>query len=69
MRYGSYGALEDLPLDEARRQFAVNVFGLARFCQLVLPIMRAQKFGKIVNIRSRWTIWEPLGVSRQQICG
>ena len=33
--YGSYGALEDVPLDEARRQFEVNVFGLARLCQLV----------------------------------
>jgi NADP-dependent 3-hydroxy acid dehydrogenase YdfG len=50
--YGSYGALEDVPLDEARRQFDVNVFGLARLCQLVLPMMRAQKSGKIVNITS-----------------
>ena len=38
--YGSYGALEDVPLDEARRQFDVNVFGLARLCQLLLPVMR-----------------------------
>jgi NADP-dependent 3-hydroxy acid dehydrogenase YdfG len=60
--YGSYGALEDVPLDEARRQFDVNVFGLARLCQLVLPIMRAQKSGKIVNITSvGGKIWEPLG--------
>src|SRR5271170_1381989 len=44
--YGSYGALEDVPLDEAKRQFEVNVFGLARLCQLVLPMMRAQKSGK-----------------------
>src|SRR5215471_5267111 len=48
--YGSYGAVEDVPLDEARRQFEVNVFGLARLCQLVLPIMRAQKSGKIINV-------------------
>ncbi len=60
--YGSYGALEDVPLDEARRQFEVNVFGLARLCQLVLPIMRAQKSGKIVNVTSiGGKIWEPLG--------
>jgi NADP-dependent 3-hydroxy acid dehydrogenase YdfG len=60
--YGSYGALEDVPLDEARRQFDVNVFGLARLCQLMLPIMRAQKSGKIVNITSvGGKIWEPLG--------
>jgi NAD(P)-dependent dehydrogenase (short-subunit alcohol dehydrogenase family) len=60
--YGSYGALEDVPLDEARRQFDVNVFGLARLCQLVLPTMRAQKSGKIVNVTSiGGKIWEPLG--------
>ena len=60
--YGSYGALEDVPLDEARRQFDVNVFGLARLCQLVLPIMRAQKSGKIVNVTSiGGKIWEPIG--------
>src|SRR5918911_868486 len=38
--YGSYGAVEEVPLDEARRQFEVNVFGLARLTQLVLPHMR-----------------------------
>jgi NAD(P)-dependent dehydrogenase (short-subunit alcohol dehydrogenase family) len=60
--YGSYGALEDVPLDEARRQFEVNVFGLARLCQLVLPTMRAQKSGKIVNVTSiGGKIWEPMG--------
>ncbi|SFN81987.1 oxidoreductase [Mycetocola miduiensis] len=60
--YGSYGALEDVPLDEARRQFEVNVFGLARLSQLVLPHMRAQKDGYIVNVSSMGgKIWEPLG--------
>jgi NAD(P)-dependent dehydrogenase (short-subunit alcohol dehydrogenase family) len=60
--YGSYGALEDVPLAEARRQFDVNVFGLARLAQLVLPIMREQKTGKIVNVTSiGGKIWEPLG--------
>jgi NAD(P)-dependent dehydrogenase (short-subunit alcohol dehydrogenase family) len=60
--YGSFGALEDVPMDEARRQFEVNVFGLARLCQLVLPTMRVQKSGKIVNVTSvGGKIWEPLG--------
>ncbi|HEY8912144.1 oxidoreductase [Lacisediminihabitans sp.] len=60
--YGSYGALEDVPMAEARRQFEVNIFGLARLTQLVLPHMRAQKDGYIVNISSMGgKIWEPLG--------
>ena len=50
--YGSYGALEDVPLEEARAQIEVNVFGLARLTQLVLPHMRAQCSGTIVNISS-----------------
>src|SRR6201990_3531853 len=37
--YGSYGALEDVPMEEARAQIEVNVFGLARLTQLVLPHM------------------------------
>lgn len=60
--YGSYGALEDVPIDEARRQFEVNVFGLARITQLVLPGMRARRSGTIVNISSiGGRIYEPLG--------
>jgi NAD(P)-dependent dehydrogenase (short-subunit alcohol dehydrogenase family) len=60
--YGSYGSIEDVSLDEARRQFDVNVFGLARMTQLVLPHMRARKSGYIVNISSMGgRIWEPLG--------
>ena len=50
--YGSYGALEDVPLDEARRQFEVNLFGLARLIQLTLPTMRARRAGRIVNVSS-----------------
>jgi NAD(P)-dependent dehydrogenase (short-subunit alcohol dehydrogenase family) len=50
--YGSYGALEDVPPEEARRQFDVNIFGLARLTQLVLPAMRAQRSGRIVNVSS-----------------
>jgi NAD(P)-dependent dehydrogenase (short-subunit alcohol dehydrogenase family) len=60
--YGSYGALEDIPMEEARHQFEVNVFGLGRLTQLVLPQMRKQSFGKIVNITSvGGKIYEPLG--------
>jgi NAD(P)-dependent dehydrogenase (short-subunit alcohol dehydrogenase family) len=50
--YGSYGALEDVPMAEARRQMEVNLFGLAHICQLALPIMRKQKSGVIINITS-----------------
>ncbi|MEG9883893.1 MAG: oxidoreductase [Hyphomicrobiales bacterium] len=50
--YGSYGAIEDVELEEARRQFEVNLFGLARLTKLVLPKMRGHGFGKIVNISS-----------------
>lgn len=60
--YGSYGALEDVPMEEGRAQFEVNVFGLARLTQLVLPFMRAQGSGKIVNVTSiGGKIHEPLG--------
>ena len=50
--YGSYGALEDVLMEEAKYQFEVNIFGLARLIQLVLPKMREQKSGKIINISS-----------------
>jgi len=50
--YGSYGAIEDVVLDEARKQIEVNVFGLAHLTQLVLPHMRAKRSGTIVNISS-----------------
>jgi NAD(P)-dependent dehydrogenase (short-subunit alcohol dehydrogenase family) len=60
--FGAYGALEDVPIEEARRQFDVNLFGLARLTQLVLPQMRAQRDGYIVNVSSMGgRIWEPLG--------
>jgi NAD(P)-dependent dehydrogenase (short-subunit alcohol dehydrogenase family) len=60
--YGSYGAVEDVPIDEARRQFDVNVFGLARLVQLVTPHMRAQGAGRIINISSiGGKFYEPLG--------
>jgi NAD(P)-dependent dehydrogenase (short-subunit alcohol dehydrogenase family) len=50
--YGSYGSVEDVPLDEARAQLNVNVFGLARLTQLVVPPMRAAGHGRIINISS-----------------
>jgi NAD(P)-dependent dehydrogenase (short-subunit alcohol dehydrogenase family) len=60
--YGSYGSVEDVPMSEARYQFDVNVFGLARLTQLALPHMRAQGSGRIINISSvGGRIWEPLG--------
>jgi NAD(P)-dependent dehydrogenase (short-subunit alcohol dehydrogenase family) len=60
--YGSYGALEDVPIAEARRQFDVNIFGMGRLIQLVLPHMRAQHDGYIVNISSvGGKMWEPMG--------
>lgn len=60
--YGSYGAVEDVPLEEARRQFDVNIFGLARLTQLVLPKMREHRFGKIVNISSMGgKVYTPFG--------
>ncbi len=60
--YGSYGAVEDVPIEEARRQFEVNLFGLARLVQLVTPHMRQQGSGKIINISSVGAvIYEPFG--------
>lgn len=60
--YGSYGAVEDVSLDEARRQFEVNLFGLARLTQLILPSMRKNKFGRIVNISSiGGKVYTPMG--------
>jgi len=60
--YGSYGAVEEIPMAEARHQMEVNVFGLARMTQLVLPHMRARKSGRIINVGSvGGTIWSPLG--------
>lgn len=50
--YGYLGAVENVTMEEARRQVEVNVFGLARLTQLVLPHMREQRSGTIVNIAS-----------------
>ena len=50
--YGQQGPVEDTPMEEVRRQFETNVFGLVRLTQLVLPGMRARGWGRIVNVSS-----------------
>ncbi|GAA4119200.1 oxidoreductase [Nocardioides fonticola] len=60
--YGAYGAVEEVAIDEARRQFEVNLFGLARLTQLAIPVMREQGSGRIINISSIGAvIYEPFG--------
>jgi NAD(P)-dependent dehydrogenase (short-subunit alcohol dehydrogenase family) len=50
--YSQSGPIEEIPLPEVRRQFETNVFGLVRLCQLALPSMRRQGWGRIVNVSS-----------------
>lgn len=50
--YGSYGTIEDVPLEEIQRQYDVNVFGMGRLIQAVLPQMRKQGSGRIINTSS-----------------
>ncbi len=60
--FGLYGAVEDIPLEDAKWQFEVNLFGLAGLVKLVLPHMRAQRNGKIINVSSMGgKIYTPLG--------
>jgi short-subunit dehydrogenase len=60
--YGEYGAVEDVPLADARHQFEVNIFGLADLTKEVLPIMRKQKSGLIINTSSMGgKMYTPLG--------
>lgn len=60
--YGSYGAVEDVPIDEARRQFEVNLFGMAETIQQVLPSMRKHRSGKIIIVSSiGGKVWSLLG--------
>lgn len=59
--FGTYGAIEEVPLADGRRQFDVNVFGAVRLIQLVLPIMRRQRSGRIINTSSiAAKVYEPL---------
>lgn len=50
--YGLAGSVEDTSSDEARQQFDTNFFGVLRVCRVVLPIMRRQQYGYIVNVGS-----------------
>jgi NAD(P)-dependent dehydrogenase (short-subunit alcohol dehydrogenase family) len=50
--YSQSGAIETVPMEEVRRQFETNVFGLVRMSQLVLPRMRERRYGRIVNLSS-----------------
>ena len=50
--YGHFGAIENVTMEQARRQMEVNLFGLAELTKAVLPIMRAQGGGRIVNTSS-----------------
>ncbi|MCB0639775.1 MAG: oxidoreductase [Lewinella sp.] len=60
--YAIYGAMEDTSIADARRQFEVNLFGLARLTQLFLPGMRERKSGTIINMSSMGgKIYTPLG--------
>ncbi len=60
--FGLYGPVEDVPLDDARYQFEVNLFGMADLTQQVLPHMRAQRGGRIINTSSMGgRIYTPLG--------
>ncbi|NKF25183.1 SDR family NAD(P)-dependent oxidoreductase [Pseudomonas sp. BGM005] len=60
--FGMYGAMEDISIEEARYQFEVNLFGLARLTQRVLPSMRRKKSGEIINISSMGgKVYTPLG--------
>jgi len=60
--FGLYGPVEEIPIDKARYQFEVNLFGLAALTQAVLPHMRKQKSGLIINTSSMGgKIYTPLG--------
>lgn len=50
--YGYFGAVENVTMEEARKQLEVNVFGLGKLTQLVIPHMRRQGSGRIVNTAS-----------------
>lgn len=50
--FGVFGSVEDISIEEMKAQFETNFFGVIRLTQLVIPIMRRQKSGTIVNITS-----------------
>lgn len=60
--FGMYGAMEDTTMADARYQFEVNLFGMARLTQLLLPAMRRKRAGKIINISSMGgKMYTPMG--------
>lgn len=60
--YGLYGSVEDVPIEEARKQFEVNLFGLAAITQKVLPYMRKANAGTIINTSSMGgKMYTPMG--------
>ncbi|WP_268912923.1 SDR family NAD(P)-dependent oxidoreductase [Lentilactobacillus sp. SPB1-3] len=60
--YGEFGPIEEIPLQNAKKQFDTNFFGAVELTQLVLPIMRKQGRGRIVNISSvGGDLYTPLG--------
>ena len=50
--YGSYGSIEEVPIEEAKRQFDVNLFGLAELTQIIIPYMRNKRWGRVINVSS-----------------
>lgn len=60
--FGMFGSMEESTIDDARYQFEVNLFGMARLTQLALPAMRKKGAGTIINISSiGGKIYTPLG--------
>ena len=60
--YGLYGTVEETSIEDAKKQFDVNLFGLARLTQLVLPHMRTNGSGTIINTSSMGgRMYTPLG--------
>ena len=60
--FGMYGSVEETSISDARYQFEVNLFGMARLTQLLLPAMRSRGAGKIINLSSMGgKIYTPLG--------
>ena len=60
--YGLWGAVETISIDEAKRQFDVNIFGLAYLTKKIIPFMRDQKSGKIINMSSMGgKVYTPFG--------
>ena len=61
--YSLGGALEDLSMEEIKSQYETNLFGLIRVIQAVLPTMRKQRSGRILNISSGTGIFGIPGIS------